>query len=39
MEGVGEGGKGDSAGVCHTQLSTDGEMEREALNMQISFFF
>lgn len=24
------GGKGDSAGVCHTQLSAAGEMERKA---------
>lgn len=34
LQGLGGEGKGDSAGVCHTQLSTAGEMEGEASNMQ-----
>lgn len=28
------GGKGDRAGVCHTQLSTAGETERKATNRE-----
>lgn len=32
--GVAGGGKGDRAGVCHTQLSTTGETGRKAMSWE-----